>query len=169
MFDYIMHFVPKANRPATAHAAAEVVVKVSGWLRANFILGGVMGTTSAVVLGFMGEPFYYVVALVAALGEVIPMIGPIIAGVVAVGLAFTRSPKFALAVGIFFVGLHEIEANILVPKIMERRVGVNAVVIMLALLIGWELAGLTGVVLAIPTAAIGAVIVAELSHVREHD
>jgi predicted PurR-regulated permease PerM len=154
---YIMRFVPLARRAGAWSASRQIVVKVSAWMQANVVLGGVMGGTSALVLGLAGEPFFYVVALVAGLGELIPMVGPIIAGVLAVGLALTKSTTLALFVGAFFVGLHELEANVLVPKIMERRLGVSAGAIMIALIVGWELAGILGAVLAIPSAAINSV------------
>ncbi|HVT46645.1 MAG TPA: AI-2E family transporter [Vicinamibacterales bacterium] len=151
---YVMRFVPRARRAGAWSASRQIVVKVSAWMQANVVLGGVMGGASALVLGLAGEPFFYVVALVAALGEIIPMVGPIIAGVLAVGLALSKSTTLALLVGGFFIALHELEANVLVPKIMERRVGVSAGAVMIALLVGWELAGILGAVLAIPSAAI---------------
>jgi len=73
------------------------------------------------------------------------------------------SPKLALVVGIYFLVLHQLEANVLVPKIMERRVGVSPVTVIIALLIGVELWGIVGALLAIPTAAILSVIVQELT------
>jgi len=103
----------------------------------------------------------YVIAFIAAIGETIPVIGPIIGGVTAVAVALTVSPKLALTVGTYFLVLHQLEANILVPKIMERRVGVSPVAVIVALLIGGELYGLVGAILAIPTAAILSVIVEE--------
>jgi predicted PurR-regulated permease PerM len=167
MFEYLMRFVPAGRRADVATAAREAVVKVSAWLRAQVMLAGVMGTFAAVGLGFMGVPYFYVVALVAAVGETIPIVGPIIGGVTAVAVALTASPKLALMVGIYFVVLHQLEANILVPKIMERRVGVSPVAVMIALLIGGSLAGLVGAVLAIPTAAMISILIEDIAISRE--
>jgi len=108
-----------------------------------------------------------VIALVAAIGETIPIVGPVIGGVTAVLVAITVSPKLALTVGAYFLVLHQLEANVLVPKIMERRVGVSPVAVMVALLIGGALWGLVGAILAIPTAAILSVIVEELAFNRD--
>ena len=163
LFKYVSHFVPAPRRARFTTASREVVSKVSAWLRAQFILAGVMGTFAAIGLGWMGEPYFYVVALVAAIGETIPIVGPIIGGVTAVLVALTVSPKLALMVGLYFLVLHQLEANVLVPKIMERRVGVSPVTVMAALLIGGALWGLIGAILAIPTAAILSVIVDELT------
>src|SRR5262249_60799092 len=133
------------------------------WLSAQVILAGVRGLFAGVGLALMGLPYFYVVALIAALGETVPIVGPLVAGVTAVIVALSVSPKLALMVGVYFLVLHQLESNILVPKIMERRVGVSPVTVIIALLIGGELWGLVGAVLAVPTAAILSVIVDELT------
>jgi predicted PurR-regulated permease PerM len=163
MFDYFLRFVPPARRADVTVAAREAVSKVSAWLRAQFVLAGVMGTFAAFGLGAMGVPYFYVVALIAAIGETIPIVGPVIGGIVAVAVAISVSAKLALMVGAYFLVLHQLEANVLVPKIMERRVGVSPVAVMVALLVGGALWGLIGAVLAIPTAAILSVVIEEVA------
>jgi predicted PurR-regulated permease PerM len=163
LFEHVTRFVPEATRTRFVTVSRESVEKVSAWLRAQFILAGVMATFAGVGLGLMGVPYFYVVALMAAVGETIPIVGPIVAGVVAVAIASTVSAKLALSVGVYFLVLHQLEANVLVPKIMERRVGVSPVTVIIALLIGVELFGLLGAILAIPTAAILSVILQELT------
>jgi predicted PurR-regulated permease PerM len=167
MFEYWIRFVPTARRGDVAIAAREAVLKVSAWLRAQFVLAGVMGTFTAVGLGLMGVPYFYVVALVAAIGETIPIVGPVIGGITAVAVAITVSAKLAAMVGAYFLILHQLEANILVPKIMERRVGVSPVAVMVALLIGGSLWGLIGAILAIPTVAILSIIVDQIAAARD--
>jgi len=78
-------------------------------------------------------------------------------------VALTVSVKLAASVGVYFLILHQLEANILVPKIMESRVGVSPVTVIIALLIGSSLWGLMGAILAVPTAAILSVVVDELT------
>ena len=116
----------------------------------------------------MGVPYFYVVALVAAIGETIPIVGPVIGGDHRRGAWRSRCRRsWRVMVGVYFLVLHQLEANILVPKIMERRVGVSPVAVMVALLIGGALWGLVGAILAIPTAAILSVVVEELAVDRE--
>ena len=167
MFEYLVRFVPPGRRGDVAVAARQGVAKVSAWLRAQFILAGVMGTFTAIGLGLMGVPYFYVIALIAAIGETIPIVGPVIGGVTAVGVAITVSPKLALMVGVYFLVLHQLEANVLVPKIMERSVGVSPVAVLVALLIGGALMGLPGAILAIPTAALLSVIIEEIAVERD--
>ena len=163
IFTFFIRFVPDASRQRVASASREAVIKVSAWLRAQLVLAGVMGLFAAAGLWLLGVPYFYVVALIAAVGETITIVGPVIGGVAAVGIALTVSPKVALPVGIYFLVLHQLEANILVPKIMERRVGVSPVAVMVALLVGGALWGLVGAILAIPTAAILSVVVEEFA------
>jgi predicted PurR-regulated permease PerM len=163
MFDALIRFVPAGRRADVATASRQAVIKVSAWLRAQFVLSGVMGVFATIGLYLLGVPYFYVIALIAAIGETIPIVGPIIGGFTAVAVAITVSPKLALTVGVYFLVLHQLEANVLVPKIMERRVGVSPVVVMVALLIGGALWGLVGAILAIPTAAIISVIVSEFA------
>jgi predicted PurR-regulated permease PerM len=167
MFEYLVRFVPAGRRGDVAMVARQAVTKVSAWLRAQFVLAGVMGVFSAIGLGLMGVPYFYVIALIAAIGETIPIVGPVIGGVTAVAVAITVSPKLALMVGGYFLVLHQLEANILVPKIMERSVGVSPVAVLVALLVGGALWGLVGAILAIPTAALLSVIIEELAFARD--
>jgi predicted PurR-regulated permease PerM len=167
MFEYLVRFVPPGRRADVGTAARQSVAKVSAWLRAQFILAGVMGTFSAIGLGLMGVPYFYVIALIAAIGETIPIVGPVIGGLAAVAVSITVSAKLALMVGTYFLVLHQLEANVLVPKIMERSVGVSPVAVMVALLVGGSLMGLAGAILAIPTAALLSVLIEELA--AEHD
>jgi predicted PurR-regulated permease PerM len=167
MFEYLVRFVPHGRRADVGIAARQSVAKVSAWLRAQFILAGVMGTFAAIGLGLMGVPYFYVIALIAAVGETIPIVGPVIGGLAAVAVAITVSPKLALMVGVYFLVLHQLEANVLVPKIMERSVGVSPVAVMVALLIGGSLMGIVGAILAIPTAALLSVVIEEIA--TEHE
>ena len=166
MFEYFVRFVPAGRRSDVSVAARQAVTKVSAWLRAQFVLAGVMGVFSAVGLGLMSVPYFYVIALIAAIGETIPIVGPVIGGITAVAVAITVSTKLALMVGVYFLVLHQLEANILVPKIMEKSVGVSPVAVLVALLIGGALWGLVGAILAIPTAAILSVVIEELAAER---
>ena len=154
IYDGFLRLLPRARRARAGEVACDIVEKASAWLGGQLILSGVIGTSAAIVLGVMGVPYFYVLALIAAIGEAIPVIGPILAAIPAIGVAATVSPKLALAVAIFYLIQQQIENYILVPKVMERQVGLNAVTVIVALLLGEALLGVTGAILAVPTAAI---------------
>jgi predicted PurR-regulated permease PerM len=109
----------------------------------------------------LGIPYFYVIGLVAAVGEAVPVVGPILAAIPAIFLGWTVSGNTALLVAAYFTVQQFLENNVLVPHIMGRQVGVSAVTILVALLVGTELLGLVGAILAVPTAAIVQVVLQE--------
>ena len=157
-----LRLFPRERRARVAAASREVTVKVSAWLGGQLLLGAVIGTTSAIGLWALGVPFFYVLALISGVGEMIPVVGPILSAVPALAVASTISVKKVLFVLIFFVLQQQFENHVLVPKIMSRQVGVSAVTVIVALLIGGELLGIVGAILAVPTAAIVQVVAMEM-------
>ena len=167
LFRGFARLFPRAERPRVQEAAAEISVKVSAWLSGQLFLGGVIGVSAAIGLYALGVPYFYVLALVAAFGEMIPVVGPILAAIPAVAVGFTVSPRTGLFVLIFFLAQQQVENHFLVPKVMSRQVGVSAVTVIIALLIGGSLLGIMGAVLAVPSAAILQVVIQELLDERD--
>jgi predicted PurR-regulated permease PerM len=163
----LLQVVSPENRASVARVTGDVTLKVGAWLNGQILLGAVIGVTATVGLWIIGVPFPYVLGLIAGLGEFIPIVGPISAAVPAVLMGWTVSLKTAIFVAIYFAVQQFVENNFLVPRIMERQVGVSAVTILIALLIGGELLGIVGAVLAVPTAAIVQVLLQEF-FAREH-
>jgi len=157
-----LRLFPRPSRARVAAASQEVTVKVSAWLGGQLLLGTIIGATSAIGLWALGIPFFYVLALIAGIGELIPVVGPIAAAIPALAVAATVSPKKVLLVLIFFFLQQQFENHILVPRVMSRQVGVSAVTVIVALLVGGELLGIVGAILAVPTAAILQVVAFEL-------
>jgi predicted PurR-regulated permease PerM len=154
---------PPGKRARVDSASRDITVKVSAWLGGQLLLGGIIGATSALGLWLLGVPFFYVLALISAIGELIPVVGPVIAAVPALAVAATVSLNKVLLVLIFFVVQQQIENHLLVPKIMQRQVGISAVTVIVSLLIGGRLMGIVGALLAVPTAAILQVLISELT------
>jgi len=163
----MLRLFPARNRSRVAAASADITVKVSAWLGGQLLLGGIIGATSAIGLWLLGIPFFYVLALISAVGELIPVVGPILAAIPAIAVASTVSVNKVLLVIVFFVLQQQVENHVLVPKIMERQVGVSAVTVIVALLIGGNLLGIVGAILAVPTAAILLVLFYELTPSKE--
>jgi predicted PurR-regulated permease PerM len=161
MFRNFIALFPKAERARVEDVSRRISSKVSAWLAGQVFLAAIIGTTAGFALGLLGVPYFYVLALIAGLGEMIPVVGPILSAIPAVAVALTVSPATALFVGIFFLVQQQIENHILVPKVMERQVGVSAGIVIIALLIGGSLLGIVGAILAVPTAAIVQVVFQE--------
>lgn len=152
---------PRSRRALLARLTHSVTIKVSAWLGGQLLLGFIIGSTAALGLWLLGVPYFYVLALVAAVGELIPIVGPILAAVPAILVALTVSPQTALFTAIYFLVQQFVENHLLVPRVMERQVGVSAVTVIAALLVGSELLGVVGALLAVPTAAIAQVLLQE--------
>jgi predicted PurR-regulated permease PerM len=153
---------PRGRRTRVREACGSISTKVSAWLGGQLLLAGIIGSTAAIGLWLMGVPYFYVLALVAGIGEMIPMVGPILSAIPAVIVGFTVSPSMGVGVLIFYFIQQQVENHLLVPKVMERQVGVSAVVVVVSLLIGGSLLGIVGAILAVPTAAILQVLIHEL-------
>ena len=149
------------NKKRADRIMRAMTVKVGAWLGGQLLLAAIIGTTATIGFWLLGVPYFYVLGLVAAIGEMIPVVGPILAAVPAIGLAFTDSPQTALFTTVYCWAQQFIENNLLVPRIMGRQVGISPVTIMIALLVGSTLLGLLGAILAVPSAAIVQVLVQE--------
>jgi predicted PurR-regulated permease PerM len=154
---------PRDRRARVEHACRRVTHKLSAWLGGQLLLGGIIGGSAAIGLYLLGVPFFYVLAVICGIGETIPIIGPILSAVPAIGVALSVRPTLALFVIIFLFAQQQLENHLLVPKIMQRQVGISPVVVIVALLIGGSLLGVIGALLAVPTAAILLVLFEELS------
>ena len=125
----MLRLFPAGDRQRVAAASADITVKLSAWLGGQLLLGGIIGATSAIGLWLLGIPFFYVLALISAIGELIPVVGPILAAIPAIAVASTVSVNKVLLVIGFFVLQQQVENHVLVPKVMERQVGVSAVTV----------------------------------------
>ena len=95
--------------------------KVSAWLAGQLLLGAIIGTTAALGLWIMGVPYFYVLALIAGIGELIPIVGPLLAAIPAVAVAFSVSPTLALGVAIFFFVQQQVENHVSFPRSWSGR------------------------------------------------
>jgi predicted PurR-regulated permease PerM len=160
----------KAMIPARRRAEIESVVgrvgqAIGGFFRGQLLVALVVGVASALVLWMVGLPFWAVVGLIAGFFNLIPLIGPFIAGVVAVLIAVTTDPEvggllnleagWPLAAGsaIALLIVQQFDNHILSPNIVARTVNLHPVTVMLGLLAGGTLLGLWGLLLAVPAIA----------------
>ena len=162
VFNLFVRLFPRRDRHRVSDISEMVAAKISAWLGGQMLLGLIIGTMSAIGFFFLGVPYFFVLAVIAGIGEMIPMVGPLLSAIPAVLVALTVSPGLGLAVAGFCWALQLIENNVLVPKVMGETVGLSAVTVIASLLIGSQLLGFVGALLAVPTAAIIQVLVEEL-------
>jgi len=159
--------MPKKHQDFAIQLVNKTQKKIGAWLKGQLVLSLIIGILSYVGLLILGVKYALVLALIAAIGEFIPYIGPVLSAIPAIFLAFAQSPIKAVFVLILYIVIQQIENHFLVPKIMQKAVGLNPIISVIALLIGAKVAGILGAVLAIPVATAISIIVKELFEERE--
>jgi len=157
-----LDLLPVRKRRFYQEIFSEIVAKLGAWVRGQIILSLTLGAIISLVLWIIGVPYALVLGLFAAVLEIIPVIGPIIAAIPAILVALTISPWLALAVIIAYIVVQQIENTILVPKIMGSAVGISPLLAIIVVLIGAKLAGILGIIVAIPLTAITGVVLRKL-------
>ena len=153
-FDVFIRLVPCGGRRRVRAVVAEITEKASAWLVGQLILAGTIGVSSAVGLLLLGVPYFYALAVINALGELLPYLGPILAALPAIAVAATVSWKLAVFTALYYFLQQQFESYVLAPRIMEQQVGLSPAMVIVALLVGGSMLGVVGAVLAVPTAAI---------------
>lgn len=159
---FILSLLPHGARPRANMIFKEMGSAMGGYLRGSAINGLIIGVTTTIGLSIMGVNFPLVLGLLAGVLEVIPVLGPIIAGSVVVVVALLQSFNLALVSLAFVVILQQVENHLLVPNVMRTQTDMPALLVMLALLAGSSLGGLLGALIAIPIAGVLRVLVKDL-------
>lgn len=128
--------------------------KMGHWLQGQLFLAIVVGVLVYIGLSLLHIRFALLLAIIAAVLELVPYIGPVLSGIPAVILAFFQAPILALWVIVLYLVVQQLENYLLVPLVMKKVVGLNPVVVIIALLIGGKLLGILGLLLAVPAAAV---------------
>jgi len=136
--------------------------KLGGWLRGQLILTFIIGLMSYIGLTILGIPFALPLAMIAGIMEVIPVIGPIISAIPAIFIALTISPILSIGVVAIYFVIQQFENHLIVPQVMKRAVGLNPLVVILAIAIGSRLLGIPGALLAVPIAVVIQIIAVEI-------
>jgi predicted PurR-regulated permease PerM len=158
----IRSLLPVKYQPYSTHLINRMQEKIGLWLRGQLILSFIIFVFSLVGLSLLGVKYVWVLALVAGVTEIIPYFGPIIGGVPAVIIAFTQSPLLGLSVIILYIFIQEIQNDFIMPQVMKRAVGLNPMIVIVAILIGAQVAGIPGIILSVPIATALSVVVGDI-------
>lgn len=168
MKDFISTLVPLGKREFTIQLVTKIQKKMGLWVLGQLILSVSIFAFTFIGLSLLGVKYALVLALLAGVLEIIPYVGPILSAIPAIFFAFLQSPALALAVLVLYILVQKLEGYVLVPKIMQKTVGISPLVVVLALIIGLKLAGVLGLLLAVPLASAITVIVQEFSGDQAH-
>jgi len=160
---FFVALLPMKQKPQIVAIANKVGSGLGGWMGGQLLLGLAVGLLVYIGLTIIGIPYALTLAILAGVLEIIPIIGPIISAIPAILIALTISPMMALIVTIFYILVQEVENKLLVPKVMQRVVGLHPVTIIIVLLIGAKVMGLLGILLSVPVASMFYIILREYS------
>lgn len=150
MKNFIASLIPDHHQEFTMGVVEKIQRKMGLWIIGQIILSFAIFLLTFVGLLILGVENALLLATLAGLLEIVPYIGPILSAIPAVFFAFIQNPPLALAVGLLYLLVQKTEGYVLVPKIMQKTVGTSPLVVLLALLIGFKLAGVIGLLIAVP-------------------
>jgi|SRR3989338_2452787 len=141
--------------------------KVGRWIQGQMLLALIVGLTVYIGLALMGIKFALLMGMLAMIFEIVPIVGPVLAAIPAIILAFLQDPAMGLWVVLFYVAVQQLENHLLVPVVLGKTTGLNPVVVIMALLVGNQLAGISGMLLSVPVATIIVEILEDLAKNKE--
>jgi predicted PurR-regulated permease PerM len=169
----ILAFFRSLVRPHRRESFDALLVRIdsglSGVVRGQLVICGINGVLSAIGFAIVGLKYWPVMALVSALFSLVPIFGSIASAVPAIAVALTQGVGTAAFVLAWILGIHQLEANVLNPKIMGDAAKIHPVLVIFSLLAGEHFFHVPGALLAVPTMSIAQSLFLHLNEVTESD
>ncbi len=157
---------PKVHQEYVAGLAERIQFKMGRWLQGQLLLMLLVFLLTYFGLLAIGAPYALVLAFIAGILEIVPYIGPVVSAIIATTVSFLHGPLTGFLVLGLFTLVQQVEGYALTPLIMKRAVGLNPVVVILALLVGAKLAGILGVIVAVPLATVLSEVLNDLTQAK---
>ena len=161
MKNFIAALIPEPHLEFTMGLIEKIQHKMGLWILGQIILSFVIFTLTFLGLTLLGVKYALFLFFLVGLLEIVPYIGPFLSAVPAIFFGLLQSPALGLGVAILYLLVQKTEGYVLVPKVMEKTVGTSPLVVLLALLTGFKLAGVLGLLVAVPLASAITVVVNE--------
>lgn len=152
-------FVPAYRRPRFTELTDDVSGAVGRYVIGQVGLALINGILSLIFLSIIGAPLPALLALIAFIGSLIPMVGTLIGAIINTLICLFASPLTALVAGIYYLVYMQVEAYILSPRIMNKAVAVPGAIVVIAAVGGGTIGGVLGALVAIPVAASAIIII----------
>ena len=160
--EWVMKFVSPEDRPLMLEVSRTALLKLGAYVRAQLLIMTMTGVGTFLGMVIIGVPFAFPLALLAFIGEAIPMAGAFIAGGPIVLLALLQSPITGLLMLAWLVVMQQFQGFIVVPIVQSRAVQLSPVVVLLSVLAGASLGGIVGAIIAIPVVAVADVVIRDV-------
>ena len=160
-FYWALSMFERGSRERLERTMIKAEVRMRNWLVGQGLLMLTLGVTSTIVFGFLGLKYFYVLGVITGLLNIVPIIGPVVALLLTSTVALVDAPIKVLGVLAFFGIYQQVETAFLTPKIMKTTVDLPPLAVIIALSLGGTIAGVVGALIAVPTAALCAVLIGE--------
>ena len=166
---YLYRFIPNERKDDAGRILHALGRVVGGYIRGQVITSAIIGVYTTIVLAIAGVPNALAFGVLAAFADIIPLVGAFIAIAPATAGAFSESPAQAIGVLSALLVYQQFEDRILVPRIYGSTLGLQPLIVLIAVLVGGELLGIPGILLALPAAAAVKVFLDFFLEKRDHD
>src|SRR5215210_6794483 len=153
---------PERHQPLVRRLLSQSAGAISGYITGNLAISVICGITTFIVLLLLGMPYAAPLALLVAVLDLIPLVGATLGGALLVIVGLFVEPWKAVVLLVYILVYQQVEGSLLQPIVYSRAVQLNGLVILIALLVGGQLLGIPGALLAIPVAEIIRIVVTEL-------
>ncbi|OGY09222.1 MAG: hypothetical protein A2700_03145 [Candidatus Blackburnbacteria bacterium RIFCSPHIGHO2_01_FULL_44_64] len=140
----------------------KIEANLGGWVRGELILMLIIGTVTYIGLRILGIPYALPLAIIAGVLEILPNLGPIISSIPGILVGLTISPVMSLGVAALYFIIQQLENSLIAPKVMQKAAGVNPLVTIVSLAIGFQIAGTMGAILAVPVVIVLRVVLVDI-------
>jgi predicted PurR-regulated permease PerM len=147
---FVVAIMPAKYEKYAVSVAQRIKVKMGRWIQGQLFSMLAIAVLDFSVLYFLGVPYALILAILGGLLEIIPYVGPIISAFPAVLSGFLVSPTIGLLVVAAYIIIHQIEGHVIIPNVMRKAVGLNPIIIILAILVGAKVSGVLGAILSVP-------------------
>lgn len=162
LLDFLLSLVPVPRHAYMRRVIDDMVTAMGGYVRGVFISGLIVAVIAYIGLLFLGVEYSLLLALIAGLLEIVPILGTISSSVIIVGVALLQSAQLALFALLFMILLQLFEGNIVFPNVMSSQTNLSPLLGLLAFFAGGVVGGLLGALVAIPLVAALRVLAIEL-------
>jgi predicted PurR-regulated permease PerM len=146
----LLRLVPPTRRVRIATLAEPVLWRIGGYVRGQILSSICVGAVLAIGMGLLGVRYALLIGALAAVLNVVPFVGSLVAAVLGVMSALSQSLGLAIATAVLFWGTNVLEGKLLAPQFVGRATGLHPLAVLLALLAGAHLGGLIGALVSVP-------------------
>lgn len=165
---FFLLLTPKQYHAQALSIASRMQGKASRWLFGQALLMLIAFVIYYIGLTLLGVPYALAIAFFGGMMEILPYIGPVLAAIPAILVGLLVSPVLGISALLFYIIAHQAEAHIVAPQVMKHSAGLSPVALIIAVLIGFELAGPLGIIISVPVTMMLSVFVEDLLEKRQN-